>query len=176
MKIFICVRLTIFSAKMKSVLIIYWVPHKVYKVFVRQVFKYFNMFKGLKYVYISTPIAKNKNYLTIPKCCLQSYSSILKSKIADFVEFGDVMTYTANLRHVLQQYRCWDYIRRSHSCIHGKLDCMVRFTGAKQLYKQLMQWFCLWLSTSYPGFAILDTDHLSIYRWLYQYIPHIPLS
>lgn len=33
--------------------------------------------------------------------------------MADFVEFGDVMTYTANLRHVLQQYRCRDYKQKS---------------------------------------------------------------
>lgn len=32
--------------------------------------------------------------------------------MADFVEFGDVMIYTANLRHVLQQYGCWDYTQK----------------------------------------------------------------
>lgn len=64
---------------------------------------------------------KIKTTQTISKCCLQSYSGILKTKMADFVEFGDVMIYTANLRHVLQQYGCWDYTQKS-SCIHSMVD------------------------------------------------------
>lgn len=83
---------------------------------------------------------KIKTTQTISKCYLQSYSGILKTKMADFVEFGDVMIYTANLRNVLQQYGCWDYTQKLLLYPqYGRLDCMVRFTGAQQLYKQLMQ-------------------------------------
>lgn len=139
MKIFICVRLTIFSAKKKSVLIIYWVPHKVYKVFVRQVFKYFNMFKALKYVYISTPIAKNKNY--------SNHSQVLSTFIFWYSENKKTLWSLVMSWHTLPTcVMCCNsiaagIIRKSHSCIQSKLDCMVRFTGAQQLYKQLMQWF-----------------------------------